>query len=129
MPSKTEPQCLFECLHDAVVKDMRLEGLDLVLDVGLLVDRAKEPNGPRPPEGRACRPSSESYQLVFQGFHGRIPWGLKVHRLELLQEKDGAYLLVTDSLEEHVVWARSLSLRLPASAKDGDPLFARGARP
>ena len=122
MASKAQPQCVLECLHDAIVKDVRLDGLDLVLHMGLLVNRATD-HGLRPPEARACRLVSQPYELVFQGFHGLIPWGLKGHTLELLQEKDGAYLLETDALEEHVVWARSLCLRLSASAKDGNPLF------
>lgn len=129
MPSKVEPQCLLECLRDAVVQDVRLDGLDLVLDLGLPSDRGSQPKGSRPLEGGACRPFPESCQLVFQGFHGRIPWELKTQWLELLQEKDGAYLLVTESLEEHVVWARSVCLRLPASARDGDPSLPVRARP
>lgn len=128
MASKAQPQCVLECLHNATVKDVRLDGLDLVLHMGQLVDGAKE-RGPRPAGARACRLVSQPYELVFQGFHGLVPWSLKGHTLELLQEKDGAYLLETDTLEEHVIWARSLCLRLSASAKDGDALFPRETRP
>jgi len=122
MASKPQPQCVLECLHNATVKDVRLDGLDLVLHMGLPADRATD-HGPRPPEARACRLVSHPYELVFQGFYGLIPWSLKGRTLELLQEKDGAYLLETDALEEHVVWARSLCLRLSASAKEGNSLF------
>ena len=128
MVNKTEPQCVLERLHDAVVKDIRLDGLDLVMQVSMPADTAKE----RPsklPKATACRLASQPFELVFKEFHGLVPWKLKGRTLGLLQEKDGAYLLGTDTFEDHVLWARSLFLRLSPSPEESHRELPQGDRP
>ena len=119
MVNKTESQCVLERLHEVVVKDVRLDGLDLVLHVSMPADTA-EGQETEQPTGRACRLASQPFDLVFKEFHGLVPWRIKGRTLGLLEEKDGAYLLETDNLEDHVLWARSLCLRLSPSPIGGN---------
>ena len=128
MVNKTESQCVLERLHEVVVKDVRLDGLDLVLHVSMPVDT--EMGRPtRVPKAKACLLASRPFELVFKEFHGLVPWKLKGRTLGLLQEKDGAYLLGTDTFEDHVLWARSLFLRLSPSPEGNHRQFTQGDRP
>jgi len=125
LAKQTEPQCVLERLQDAVVKDVRLDGLDLVFQVSM----PAVTKGRATRQGTSCRLASRPFELVFKEFHGLVPWRIKGRTLGLLEEKDGVYLLGTDNLEDHVLWARSLCLRLSPSPEAGNPQSPEGIKP
>lgn len=125
MNKKTGVHELLDSLHDAVVEDLRLEGGDLVLDIRLVVEWLPDPEAaglPEAPQAQAYRMVFRPYRLVFEGFEGPVPSLLKGHSLEFVEEKDGAYLLVTGSLEEYVLRATGLCLRAAPSAGEDNAL-------